>query len=319
LKGIDISNYQAGIDLATLKTQGYEVVYIKATEGLTFNDKSMMAHYNNALKQGFKIGFYHYLRANDPVLEAKHFLSVINGLHSDCLYGIDAEQQSEATGISARTRAFADYLISQGKQPCLYTGLNFYNTEILPICKDIPLWVANYCLTRPLIKSVGWQCSQDGNLDQDIFDDGILLNKPTNVVLTSQPASTKPKLVANETIRQLQCNINLMKISDLVTDGLLGINTTYAIIKFQKIMNLKQDGILGPITQNAIMQILSRPTDGVLKQHFEYATRYIQWRISVAIDGTYGNGTASGVRVWQGKNNLVTDGVVGAASWKKLL
>jgi hypothetical protein len=286
LKGIDISNYQAGIDLATLKTQGYEVVYIKATEGLTFNDKSMMAHYNNALKQGFKIGFYHYLRANDPVLEAKHFLSVINGLHSDCLYGIDAEQQSEATGISARTRAFADYLISQGKQPCLYTGLNFYNTEILPICKDIPLWVANYCLTRPLIKSVGWQCSQDGNLDKDIFDDGILLNKSNSVVLTSQPQIKATQTVYN--IKYLQHELNIQCASRLVEDNIAGPKT------LKKCPTVKH-GANGNIT------------------------RWLQSKLGISIDGDFGIKTLISVQKYQGSHKLQKDGIVGHDTWQSLL
>ena len=130
MKGIDISNYQTNINFATMKANGVEIVYIKATEGLSWNNPQLLTQYNKARNAGLKIGFYHFIRMNDPVAEAKHFLSKVNGLHVDCKYAIDAENRDEAAGLSSRIRKFADYLISQNKEVCLYTYLNFYQTEI---------------------------------------------------------------------------------------------------------------------------------------------------------------------------------------------
>jgi len=319
VKGIDISNYQKGINLVQMKANGVSIVYLKVTEGLTWDDDCMLTFYNETMRLGLKIGFYHFIRTNDPVAEAKKFISRIKNLHADCLYMIDAERRDEAKGVSARIRAFSDYMASQGYPCCLYTYLDFYNTEILPIARNIPFWVAKYGGTRPNIKSVAWQYSEANNLDLDIFDNGILLDKPVNIVLTSQSASTKPILQVNETIRQLQCNLNLLHIADLSTDGLNGNLTIAAVKKFQSIMGLTCDGVLGPNTQNAISMILARPTDGVKFPHYNYATRYIQWRVGASIDGTYGNITASLVKVWQSKNGLVADGIVGNLGWKKLL
>ena len=176
MKGIDISNYQKGINLAQQKTNGVEVVYIKATEGLTLDDDCMMIFYNQARALNLKVSFYHFLKANDPIAEAKHFISRVKGLHVDCLYMIDGE--TNPVGISARIRAFSDYLASQGMPTLLYTGESFYNTEITSVARNIPLWVAAYRSIRPAVKSIAWQYSESGNLDQDIFDEGILLNKP---------------------------------------------------------------------------------------------------------------------------------------------
>ena len=79
MKGIDISSYQENVDFKKVKNNGIEIVYIKATEGLTYDNPLLKSQYNGAKSAGLKIGFYHLLRANDPTLEAKHFLSVING------------------------------------------------------------------------------------------------------------------------------------------------------------------------------------------------------------------------------------------------
>ena len=185
MKGIDISNYQKGINLASLKAQGYEIIFIKATEGITINDDCMMTFYNQAMALKLKIGFYHFLHANDPIAEAKHFISRVKGLHVDCLYMIDGE--TDPVGISARIRTFSDYLTTQGMPTVLYTGENFYNTEILPIARNIPLWVAKYCSTRPSVKSIAWQYSDSNNLDQDIFDEGILLSAAKPISNVVQP------------------------------------------------------------------------------------------------------------------------------------
>ena len=80
MKGIDISSYQQNVDFIKVKNNGIEIVYIKATEGITYNNPMLKPQYCGAIAAGLKIGFYHFLRANDPILEAKHFLSLIDGL-----------------------------------------------------------------------------------------------------------------------------------------------------------------------------------------------------------------------------------------------
>lgn len=320
MKGMDISSVQSNIDFNKVKASGIEIVYIKSTEGLTYDNPLMRAQYNSAKSAGLKVGFYHYLRANDAVSEAEHMLRATQGLSVDCKYIIDVEEvlgQTKAQ-INSNVRRFADYLISKGLGVGIYTGDSFYVDTLDSSVKDLSLWVAHYGVDKPDASSyVGFQSSATGRVngingyvDIDEFSNGIL----NNIILTAQKVA-----IANETIRQLQSNLNLLKIADLTTDGLNGNLTTLAVKKFQSIMGLTPDGIGGNDTQNAISMILVRPTDGVNYPHYNYATRYIQWRIGVAIDGTYGNGTASGVKTWQSKSDLKVDGIVGNLGWRTLL
>ena len=76
MKGIDIASYQQNVDFVKVKNSGIEIVYIKATEGVTYNNPLLDSQYSGAIAAGLKIGFYHFLRANDPILEAKYFLSL---------------------------------------------------------------------------------------------------------------------------------------------------------------------------------------------------------------------------------------------------
>lgn len=197
MKGIDISSNNANLNFAKARAAGFEVVLIKATEGLTYTSPALRDQYNSAKANGFKIGFYHYLRDNDPIAEAKHFLSAIQGLQSDCKYMIDSE--TLFNGVSSNTRKFADYLISQNKEPLLYTGADFYTHNLDASIKDLPLLVACYSSTRPNIKSIGWQFTEKGNIggvvvDMDTFEDGILLTSTKAV-----PTQLAVKLVTKST------------------------------------------------------------------------------------------------------------------------
>jgi len=285
-KGIDISNYQSNLDFNKVDA---EVCIIKATEGLTYTSPSFKVQYALAKLQGMKVGFYHFLRGNDPIAEAKHFLQAIEGLQSDCKYIIDAENKQEAAGVSARIRKFADYLISQGKEPCLYTYSNFYETEILPIVRDLPLWVADYGTYRPLVKSIGWQYCGIG-LDLNIFDEGIFLtNVKNNVILTSAKATTvQTKPNGNEFIKRLQRELNKQYNSKLIVDG-----------------------YIGKLTLNAcpMMKITARGN----------ITKLLQEKLGVGADGIFGANTFNSVKTFQKKHGLSADGIVGNATWSALL
>ena len=67
LKGIDISNWQRGFDLASTKP---DFVIAKATEGLNFVDKSCDGFVQYAIKLDIPFGYYHFARSNDPAKEA---------------------------------------------------------------------------------------------------------------------------------------------------------------------------------------------------------------------------------------------------------
>jgi GH25 family lysozyme M1 (1,4-beta-N-acetylmuramidase) len=184
MKGIDISNNQGAIDFIQVRNSGIEVVYIKATEGLTFTDPNLINNYNKAKAAKLKVGFYHFLRNNNPVSEAQHFIQSIDGLQADCLHMIDAEVQLGQTvaQISYNVRQFANYLLGQGKQVGIYTGDYFYRDNLDNTIKDLPLWVACYGGTPMATNYVGVQYSEAGrvpgistNVDLDTFTDSILI------------------------------------------------------------------------------------------------------------------------------------------------
>lgn len=198
MKGIDISNNNTVTSFSAIKAAGYEIVYLKATEGLSFTDSKMREYYNAAKSAGLKVGFYHFMHSNDSIAEAKHFLSAISGLDSDCLYMLDVEAQELSKlpwDTSNKVVSFCEYLKSECKQVGVYTYKSFWDNVLKGNARNYPLWIANYGASNAGVSSyVGWQYSEtgivsgaQGHCDVDIFTDGILIKKPTQTVQTPPP------------------------------------------------------------------------------------------------------------------------------------
>jgi len=302
VKGIDISSYQQNIDFKKVKNSGIKIVYIKATEGLTYKNPLLKSQYTEAMLAGLKIGFYHYLRANNPISEAKFFLSVIAGLSADCKYVIDVEETLGQTisKISSNVRLFADYLISNNKEVCIYTGDYFYSKNLNNSVKNIPLWVAHYGVTKPdAINYIGFQYSDSGRVDGingpvdlDEFNSDIFINS----------ISTVP-IPVNIVVKTFQHAANSVGLKDKNGDKLL------------------EDGIKGPHTNEVVSKILV--TKGA---HNEFV-RWIQQRLialgfncgKTGADSYFGALTLVAVQHFQTSRGLKADGIVGPLTITQLL
>ena len=64
--GVDISSYQANVDMQKLKEQNIAFVYIKATEGSTHKDGLFAQNRENADKAGLLFGAYHFFSYDSP-------------------------------------------------------------------------------------------------------------------------------------------------------------------------------------------------------------------------------------------------------------
>lgn len=74
--GVDIAgSYQAGINIAQLKAEGYAFVACKATEGTTYAAPHFDEWVEAAKAAGMLPGAYHFLRNSDGAAQARWFLS----------------------------------------------------------------------------------------------------------------------------------------------------------------------------------------------------------------------------------------------------
>lgn len=61
--GVDVSAYQADIDMNALKEQNIEFIYIKASEGSAHKDSRFEENWKNAEEAGLLSGAYHFFWA----------------------------------------------------------------------------------------------------------------------------------------------------------------------------------------------------------------------------------------------------------------
>ncbi len=185
LKGIDISHWQANLDIAST---GAEFVICKATQGTTFVDPSCDRHYQIAKRLGLKLGVYHYASGGDPVAEADFFVRNIQGYIGEAILILDWEKTQ-----NSRFHEHASWCIKwlnrvkelTGVKPLIYTSASVIHEANWSsvVAGDYGLWVAGWPDNRdswdipkflwdvsPWPFYALWQyTSSGGRLDRDVF------------------------------------------------------------------------------------------------------------------------------------------------------
>lgn len=169
LLGIDVSGWQAGIDLAAVDP---DFVIVKVTQD-TGTYGSVNSRYTEqieaSLSQGRPTGVYHYVgggdggTADDAAAEADRFLAAVQatGHGADVFYAIDWEAiENSAWGNLSYLSIIIDRVQSAtGKPVLLYASSGVYPWEMAS-AYGCALWVAQYADSEP----TGW--------DADPWSDG---------------------------------------------------------------------------------------------------------------------------------------------------
>ena len=145
--GIDVSDHQRDIDWATVASdKRIKYVYIKATEGVTYQSRRYRTNLEQARKHGLKVGSYHFMRTGSSVhAQFENFRRVVKKNEQDLLPLIDIEVSQGWTNQQVRdsVKVFAD-LIEQhyGCKPMIYTSAYFYNNILGRAFSEYPLFIA---------------------------------------------------------------------------------------------------------------------------------------------------------------------------------
>lgn len=140
LKFIDISNWQAGLDVASVvRNGGLGAVIVKATEGLDYVDKSCDSFIRQAAAGGVPFGFYHFARNNDASAEAKFFRNNTRGYEGKGIPVLDWEADQSVAWVNK----FVDkYHALTGIWPWVYSTARYFNRgTVNPNCGR---WIAGY-------------------------------------------------------------------------------------------------------------------------------------------------------------------------------
>lgn len=188
MKGIDVSNHNGRIDWNKLKNSDVKVVYIKASEGTTYQDPYLNQHYQGAKSIGLPTGFYHYLKGTSaPESQAQNFWNLIKDKENNLMPCLDIEENG--FNVMDYTLRFISKFKDLSNLPIvIYTGPYFANDNLDNRLASYPCWIAHYGVSSPMATNiwstnyVGHQYTEkgkvsgiNGNVDLNNFTEGILI------------------------------------------------------------------------------------------------------------------------------------------------
>ena len=151
--GVDISSYQADVDMNKLKEQNVEFVYIKATEGSTHQDERFNENWKNAQEAGLPCGAYHFFSYDSPgKTQAENYIGTVgNNLSGKLLpvvdveyYGDKEENPPQKEEVIRELTVFLEALEAQwGVKPMIYTRSDIYEKYLEGSFDDYKMWISS--------------------------------------------------------------------------------------------------------------------------------------------------------------------------------
>lgn len=247
--GIDVSEWQGDIDFRKVKEAGIEVVYIRAGQGFSYKDAKFERNYEEAKKNGLKIGVYHYVTARsveEAKLQAQFFVSLVSKKQIDCKLAMDFESFGDLSKAKINEIALeyikeVERLSKKGVvvYSNTYDATNIFNKEVA----EYPLWVAQYGVSSPQDNGnwenwVGYQYSStgrvngiEGNVDLDRYTEDIFLSETEEIPEVENPKCNyedriRYKIKAGDTLSEIALEYNttvshLAQINDIKNPNLI--------------------------------------------------------------------------------------------------
>lgn len=194
IKGIDVSNNDGSIDFSKVANDGVKYVYVKATEGQSFQDGCMDSFYNYCKSNELKVGAYHFLvGTSTPEKQAQNFYDKIKDYTWDLTPMMDVETNFEGLADYV-VRFIAAFKELSTLELGIYSYTSFidYLTDAESTIKDMKFWEANYnndpwnLSDTFFTNRIGHQYTESGSVSG--IDVGCDINSFTEDVLVSNSA-----------------------------------------------------------------------------------------------------------------------------------
>ncbi len=167
LPGIDVSHWQKDIDWTKVAGSGVRFVFMKATEGRTFDDPNYASYRAGALAAGLVVTAYHFANpgpgANDPILEADHFVDVAGIDSGNIIPVLDLERTGDLSPARLIAWTFAwlqEVTARTNVMPMIYSGPHFWRTNMDDTTAFADAgyreWIANWFVSSPDVPAADW-------------------------------------------------------------------------------------------------------------------------------------------------------------------
>lgn len=138
LRGIDISNWQAGLD-ADAVFPNVDFVICKATEGVSFVDGYCDGWVQWCRRNGKPWGFYHFAGSNQPVDEAVYFINNTSNYFGGGIPVLDWESDQSVAWVNKFVRTVHE---QTGIWPWIYANPWRFNQG--GVEQNCMRWIASY-------------------------------------------------------------------------------------------------------------------------------------------------------------------------------
>ena len=173
IKGIDISDYQRGLSVASLKAAGIDFVILKLGYGTTVTDACFAEFYEEAVSAGLAVGAYFFGLATTPenaVRDARKALSIANGreLPLGIFFDVETDEQMSMrdSALTEVVKTFCDTIRAAGYRPGAYgsNGRLWAKVGASYLGEDVLVWNASWSGSPPSRPCDVWQNSESGRV-----------------------------------------------------------------------------------------------------------------------------------------------------------
>lgn len=170
--GLDVSHHNRSIDWKEVKKQKIVFSFIKATEGVSHQDRHFKKHWVQAKQHGVLRGAYHFfLPSRDAEKQARNFLKRVKLEPGDLPPVLDVEvtnHQSDEEIVAGVARWLEIVEAEYDLKPIIYTNYAFYEKHLAGHFDEYPLWIAHYNPKKSYLIDkrnwVFWQHTDKGKL-----------------------------------------------------------------------------------------------------------------------------------------------------------
>lgn len=152
--GVDVSSYQANINMNKLKKQDIKFIYIKATEGSKTQDDRFAENWENAKNAELLSGAYHFFSYDsEGKTQAENFIKTVGKDIKgrlipavDVEYYGDKEQNPPSKEVVVRElKVFLEMVEKEyGIKPLIYTRTEIYNKYIKGEFDEYKKWISSF-------------------------------------------------------------------------------------------------------------------------------------------------------------------------------
>lgn len=169
VQGIDISHYQGNINWQQLDKQRIQFIFIKATEGGDFKDKSFQDYWREANKLNIPIGAYHFFTfCRSGKEQAQHFIREVPIELINLPPAIDLEFEGNCKAnrkvdlLAEITNYIKIIETHYQRKVIIYATQNFYQTHLINQFPQNPIWIRDI-YKQPNIPNRQWLFWQYAN------------------------------------------------------------------------------------------------------------------------------------------------------------